>query len=586
MVQTPHLRESGPPTRRSDHAAAVALDPERLLLRTFEVVPGLLTWVTLLGLGVLGFIVPAAVAIFLILYDLYWLIRAFYMSVYLLASYRLLRRHRGIDWPRRLKLVVRPSAARQEIRARVAALATTLHAGVFGSARERQRAKIALWQEREFLRDLERLTSARIEVLPWEQVLHVVIIPTYREPFPVLVTSLDSLRNVAYPKERVWVVVAFEERAGEEAQRIREQIEREYGSAFGRFLTTVHPDGLPGEQRVKSANATWAARRVQSLLDEECISYDHVVVSNFDSDTCVDAAYFFFLTYVYITSNNRTRASYQPLPLYNNNIWDAPAFTRVIATSSSFWQMIEAVRPERLVTFSSHAMSFRALVDAGFWDVNVVSEDSRIFWQCFLRYGGQYRTLPLFTNVSMDATNAPTLWRTFKNQYKQNRRWAWGIENFPYVANALRRHPEISFPRRIRILFRLLEGHHSWATSAIIIAVLGWIPILFGGAEFHQTILAYNLPFVTRTLMTLAMCGLVVTMALTLLLLPPPPPRTSKWKYVSMVLQWALVPVIASVLGSAPAIDAQTRLMIGRPLGFWITEKSRANGLQRGSARS
>ena len=356
---------------------------------------------------------------------------------------------------------------------------------------------------------------------------------------------------------------------------MRQKVEERYRGAFGRFLTTLHPDGIAGELKGKSANATWAAREVQRLIDAEQIPYERVVVSNFDSDTCASPGYFSQLTYVYVTTPDRTHASYQPLPLYNNNIWDAPAFTRVLATNSSFWQMIEAVRPDRLVTFSSHSMSFRALVDVGFWAVDVVNEDSRIFWQCFLHAAGRYRAVPLFTSVSMDATRAATLWRTFVNQYKQKRRWAYGIEHFPFLAHAFVHRRDIPLSRRLRALLIMLEGNHSWATSAIIIAVLGWIPIFFGGAEFHQTVLAYNLPFMTRTLMTLAMGGLVVTMTLTLLLLPPAPPGTPKRKYLFMVLQWALVPLIASVLGSLPAVDAQTRLMLGRPLGFWVTEKAR-----------
>src|SRR3989338_4602373 len=131
---------------------------------------------------------------------------------------------------------------------------------------------------------------------------------------------------------------------------------------------------------------------MEAVLSEKNIPEAHIMVSNFDSDTVVSPSYFSHLTYVFITHPDRYHASYQPLPMYNNNVWDAPAFSRVIATGSTFWQMIESTRPERLVTFSSHSMTLRALKDVGYWQRDIVSEDSRIFWQCLLKYNGKYRT--------------------------------------------------------------------------------------------------------------------------------------------------------------------------------------------------
>lgn len=543
----------------------VEINFDLLFKRFLEIIPGASTWATLIVLTILAFKVPTWVAIFLILYDLYWLVRAFYISVYLIASYNQLKMQKGIDWVKRLNALEDLSAAKTATEKNIANL----------SGKTRKEIKLKLKQERDFMCDLSRLTGKESEILPWKEVINVVIIPTVKESFAVLKTTLDHLKESNFPKKNLWVAVAFEERGGAEAMETKKLVEENYKNDFGLLLTTIHPDGIRGEMKVKSANATWAAKEIKRVLDEKNIDYEKVLISNFDSDTSVGPEYFSYLTYVYVTTPDRTEASYQPLPLYHNNIWDAPAFTRVIATNSSFWQMIEAVRPERLVTFSSHSMSFKALVDVGFWEVDVVSEDSRIFWQCFLKNGGKYRTVPLFTNVSMDATLAPTLWRTFVNQYKQKRRWAWGIENFPYLAEKFSKEKQIPLLKKFKCLWMIFEGNHSWATSSIIIATLGWIPVFFGDPQFQQTVLSYNLPFITRSLMTLAMLGLIVTMSLSLILLPPPPPHTPKRKYVYMVLQWALVPFIASVLGSFPAIDAQTRMMIGKPLGFWVTEKTR-----------
>jgi len=495
------------------------VSPAALRQSVWRILPGFLSWGTLIGLTALAFIVPFWIGIFIIVYDLYALIRAAYMSVHLVYAYRRLKRERGIDW-------------------------------------------IARCREAQSQHD-------------WQRVHHVVILPTYNESLEVLRASVASLVATDWPAERLHLVVGFEERAGQGARERAHELAAEFGGHFRTFLTSFHPDGLPGETRVKSANATWAMKAMEEKLAEQGIPVEDVLVSNFDSDTVVSPNYFSHLTYVFITHPDRYRTSYQPLPMYNNNVWDAPAFSRVIATGSTFWQMIESTRPERLVTFSSHSMTLKALKDVGYWHRNIISEDSRIFWQCLLHYDGHYETVPVYTTVSMDAALANSWWQTLVNQYKQKRRWAWGIENFPYLAEGFLRNSRISRRQKATYLFRTLEGHHSWATAPIIIAGLGWIPIFFGGPEFHTTVLSYSLPFMTRTIMSIAMSGLIISTALSLLLLPPRPTRYSKWRYLGMTIQWALVPVIATLLSALPALDAETRLMLGRDLNFNVMEKAR-----------
>jgi hypothetical protein len=40
-----------------------------------------------------------------------------------------------------------------------------------------------------------------------------------------------------------------------------------------------------------------------------------------------------------------------------------------------------------------------------------------------------------------------------------------------------------------------------------------------------------------------------------------------------MFLQWLLLPVTLIVFGAFPALESQTRMIINKPLGFWVTEK-------------
>ena len=195
----------------------------------------------------------------------------------------------------------------------------------------------------------------------------------YNESLEVVKDAFDSLTKCNYPKDKMIVVLAIEERAGEKARKVAEAIQKDYGDKFFRFLVTVHPKNLPGEIPAKSSNESWASKKAKLLIDELKIPYEKVIYSSFDIDTVVYPEYFACLTYRYLTTEKPLRTSFQPIPLFLNNIWQVPSISRVFALSTSFWHIINQEREEKLVTFSSHSMPFKALVDVGFKMPNVVS---------------------------------------------------------------------------------------------------------------------------------------------------------------------------------------------------------------------
>ncbi|MEK7067690.1 MAG: glycosyltransferase family 2 protein, partial [Patescibacteria group bacterium] len=345
------------------------------------------------------------------------------------------------------------------------------------------------------------------------------------------------------------------------------------------WLLTVHPDGIVGELKGKGANQAWAARAVQKeIIDKTGIDYAKIVVSVFDIDTVVGGGYFWRLTHAFLTAPDPHRTSYQPIPVYHNNLWKAHWFARVSAYSNTFWQMMQQVREEKLATYSSHSMSWQALVDIDFWATNMVSEDSRIFWHFFCHYRGRYRVEPLYFPVSMDVCMDKTTGKTIGNLYRQQRRWGWGVENIPYlIFNVIKRWKEIDKKKAGGRILVQLYGFHAWATYALIIAVIGWLPLFIGGEAFNATVLSGNLPFITRTLMTLAMAGLILSAIISMFLLPPRPKHYGIGKTAALLIQWIFLPPIIIIFGSLPALEAQIRLALGGKwrLGFWVTPKER-----------
>ena len=409
----------------------------------------------------------------------------------------------------------------------------------------------------------------------WQNIYHLIILPMYKEEIEIVKSTVESLVVSQYPKEKMIVVLATEERAGETAQKIAKEIKKEFSKKFFRFLITVHPKNISGEIAGRGSNLSWAVKKAkEEVLNKLSIPYENIIVSGFDIDTRPYPQYFACLTWHYLTIKKPQKSSYQPIPVYNNNIWQAPAFSRVISTSGTFWQMMQQERPEQLVTYSSHSMPFKVLEEVGY-PSNLVSDDSRIFWKSYLAYNGDYRVIPLHYPVSMDAVMAENLWKTAVNQYKQQRRWAWGCENIPYLFYGFLKNKKISLRDKFRHCFIILEGFWSWATVAPLIFFLGWLPLILGGENFNITLLSYNLPKLTSYIMSIAMAGMIISGILSMLLLPPRPAKYSSWKNLSMFFQWILLPITLIVFGALPSLEAQIRLMLNKPLGFWVTEKVR-----------
>jgi len=500
-------------------------------MRIYETIPGLLTWATLIAMVVFSWWLPTWISIFIILFDTYWLLKTVYLSFHLRATFGTMRTNMKTNW-------------------------------------------------------LEKLHGLPARETSWRDIYHLVILPMYNEPYEVVRESFEALTRVNYLKSNFIVALALEEKGGAAAQETGRRIAAEYGGAFHKFLITTHPANLTGEIPGKGSNEAWAGAEVKRrIIDPLGLNYKKILVSVFDIDTQVLPEYFGRLTYVFLTSQDPLRAIYQPIPLFVNNIHDAPLLARVVSFSCTFWQMMQQSRPERLTSFSSQSIPFQTLVDIGFWQRDIVSEDSRIFWQGYFRYASDFRVEPLFFPVSMDAPVAPTFRGALKNIYKQQRRWAWGAENVPYLLDGFRKDAERDgdrkIPRRKRWYwtFNAIEGYHSWATNSLMIFALGWLPLILGGRHFGTSLLAYYLPRITRWIISLSMIGVASSAILALFLLPPKRNGgMGATDYLVYLLQWLLMPFTLIAFGAIPGIEAQTRLMFGGKyrLGFWVTPKDRA----------
>jgi cellulose synthase/poly-beta-1,6-N-acetylglucosamine synthase-like glycosyltransferase len=506
-----------PYARRDDFKVGRASElsgKDRRFFRFLEILPGALSWTILIGIILASMYAPFFAAYFIIAFSIYWVLKTIFLSYHVRYNWKRLKHHMKLDW------------------------------GVLVSR------------------------------FKYDNFYQLVIFPYYHEPVEVLEEALKGLAAAKYDLKKMIVVLAAEERAGEAAVAQGFSMQEKYGHLFGHFLVTSHPANVPGELAGKGSNTHFALHAVHTaVIEKYTIPHKDIVTSIFDVDTVIYPDYFNCLMWHFLSAANPYKSAFQPVPLFNNNLWEAPALSRVMAMSSTFWQMIMQERPDKSATFSSHSVSYQALYEIGYGQANVVSEDSRIYWNLLIANNGEFDIVPLSYPISMDATIAPTTWGTIKNIYKQHRRWTYGVENWCYITYHFTKNKAIPLKKRLSIGALQGEGYSSLVTNPIMLFILGWAPIFLGTREFHETVLSYELPIIVRNLLIVAMVGLVISSIISLSLTPPRPEGHSRFRYVVMTLQWIMVPVTMIVFSAIPGLDAQTRLMFGKYMGFWVTPK-------------
>ncbi len=509
--------------------------------KLLEKLPGLLTWSILLLPVILSNLAPHITVFFIISYLLLWFVKALALNIRAIQGFRMMDAHKKLPWQHMLKELAELKVTQPE-------------------------SHIPTWHYENIIRIKEQATP-----IEPDSIMHAVIIAAYKESREVLEPTIQSVLDSDYDMGKVILVVAYEERGGEEIQSTVKGLIKDYGKKFKHAMGVQHPKDIPGEVIGKGGNITFAARELVKYIEKSKIDPRKVIVTTLDSDNRPHHEYLAALSYLYSVAPNPVKVSFQPIPVYTNNIWDAPAPMRVIATGNTFWNVVLSLRPHMIRNFASHAQCLQTLIDTDYWSVRTIVEDGHQFWRTYFRYDGDHAVYPLYLPIGQDAVLSTSYWRTLKAQFVQLRRWAWGASDVAYVA-------EMGFFRSNKVpkldlvfkFFRLLEGHVSWATAPFILAFAAFIPILFNPQDFA----ANQLPLIASRIQTIALGGILITLFLSLKLLPPKPARYKRRRSLIMVAQWVLLPATTILYNGFSALYSQTRLLFGRYMDkFDVTDK-------------
>lgn len=414
---------------------------------------------------------------------------------------------------------------------------------------------------------------------------HLVIIPTYRESEDVLADTLRSLVHQSVPRHHIAVVLAFEERDDGAPARARRLTAR-FGGLFGHWLLTFHPD-LPGEVKGKSSNLAWAAQRAEEelvrtgRLDPAC-----TLVTVLDADSRIHPEYLAALGYASLTHPNGDLHLYQPAILFYANYWRLPLPLRAVNSVFSLYSLARLASGHRLVPQSTYSLSWRVAQEVGFWDVDVIPEDSHMFFKVWLHVGARVRTSAIYLPVYADAAEGATALQSATSTYQQIRRWAWGVSDIPYLVLGAARAPHIPLGKRAARVWWYLEDHLMWPSHWFLLS-FGTLATALLAPQFASSALGAWQAQAVSTLLGLTFPTLILTVLADAILRPRPPSGSRAQHYLSGVvslLGFIFLPFSGLAMAALPALDAHTRLLFGRSLAYKVTEKFPSTGPGHGIA--
>jgi len=487
---------------------------DRLISRLLEILPGFFSWNVILFPYWGIFLVPNAVAYFILGFNIYWFYQSFQIAISATISHLKIQATMAYNW------------------------------------------------------------MADVKGFPdFKKLHHVVIIPTYKEPLSTLERTFESLAAQEFPTKQMTIVLAME---GKEPQQDRDAkvsaLKRKFGKFFGNFFVTVHELEI-GEVSGKASNERYAAIWTKrELVGKQGMDLNYLTVTSSDADHTFHPKHFAALAYKFLDNPKRYNLFWQPAVMFYNNIWQLPAITRVPNTLSTIWNFSQLPRRDRLLSQQNYSLSFKLLDEVGYWDADKIPEDWGIFFKSFFAKKGGIEVEPLYLTVYSDAAQGQSFFKTLKSYYQQQVRWAWGVSDTPWIVKSYLLSTDIPFLEKTMRVLYFIQAHFFWPVNWFIITIGVTLPTILNPA-FGRTSLGYMVPKLSSLVLTLALAFLVVMFIIDNIYKPKRPKGFPAWRAILIPLEFVLMPIAGFFFSALPGLDAHTRLMLGRYIEYRVTEK-------------
>lgn len=317
----------------------------------------------------------------------------------------------------------------------------------------------------------------------YKDLFHIVLVPAYKEDKEDLYEEKVISTRKSKIADAISVVFVLEQN-DEKAQEIVSKLEKRYDNVF----MIVHPPE-EGIVRGKSSAMAYAGKMIGSIrykrefeLPEKAnentrkhtkefiekfrnlVKDKEVVIHDTDIDYWFPHNYFEYFTKVYLETENRKRAVFQPIIALINNLDKVRFFSRNIGLSTTYESINSNFSAILRSAFSAYAVSLDLLDKVGYWRADVIQEDSALYWKIRTKLGHRnVKIVPLSMPVFGNAIEGTTWRKEFDAQWKQLARWGIGTSDMAdiWLSNAPVKEKLYSIPWWIK--FHLL-----WETTGII----------------------------------------------------------------------------------------------------------------------
>jgi Glycosyl transferase family group 2 len=485
--------------------------------RFLEALPGLLSWTLIIGPVILAAFYPVIVAYFILFYSVYWVYNSIKFVAYAFLGHQKLLYVTKQNW-------------------------------------------------------LERLQKEFPDT--WNDYYYISLIPYASESYNILQPTVESILNNNFPNSKK-ILCLSSEKALPAGKEIAEQLKKEYEGKFTHIFITEH-ELKEGELKGKSSNQNHGGRFVYDEIIKLGIDPKKVLITSNDSDVLNHPQYIPYLLYKFLLEGDKKFSRiYQPVPTDYTEYWDAPFFSRLIVSLGVQWRLALQQRNNyRCTVYAFYSMSLHTLKEIGFWDVDLIPEDERTMFNALFRYGSEFRVIPMFITTAGKPVQGKTLWKSFKEQYIQIRRWTWGASEFAYTFTASIKNKHIPWKAKILPLFNQVRTSVEWASSSVLPMFGGFMPGLLN-ESFRATNISYTLPSLMFILFNLSTIMLIFIVAIEYRIAPKRPKEKGLWFQTMSFAQWILLPYVGFVLSSIPALEAQTRLIFNKRIQYVESRKEK-----------